>query len=209
MTEPEALKLIAVMTAALPREWSFQTPDQRKTTVGIYTRMLADLPYVAANAAVESLLATATRMPAIAEVREATLRMMHGAVRPGGDAWGEARALAAYRNVGDVSGVDVLVLRVCTAMGWIKRRTLTRNGEDIEQFHVALGDNESADRARFIELYDQYAREQRREQNVSQLPAAQRYRALQAAQDQRELAQPKAEGPTRVDFAQLIPGDAQ
>lgn len=210
MTEREALKLIAVMTAALPREWSFLTPDQRKDTTGIYTRMLADLPYAAANAAVESLLATATRMPTIAEVRESTLRALHGSVRAGGDAWGDVRKLAAYRNVGDISGVDALVLRACERMGWIRQRTLLRGGAEIQQWHVETGEHEPSDRAQFIALYDKLASEERREQNVYQLPAAQRFRALQAANEQQQLSGATADGPRRVDFARLLPeGKAQ
>ncbi len=206
MNEREALKLIAVMTAALPREWSFLSPEQRKETSGVYVRMLADLSYAAANAAVEALLASATKMPTIAEIREATLRAMHGSVRPGGDAWGDVRKLGTYRNVGDLSGVDVLVLRVCERMGWIKHRTLTRGGVDVEQWHVELGEHEPSDRKQFVDLYEKLASERRHEQNVSQLPAAQRFKALQAA-EQRQLTQRGQGEPARVDFAQLIPGE--
>jgi hypothetical protein len=199
MTEVEALKLVAVMTTALPRDWSFLTPAQRKETGAIYVRMLADLPYPAANAAVESLLATATRMPTIAEVRIATLRAMHGDVRPGGDAWGDVLRARAYSLRSDFLSGDLIALRVCDRMGWVKRRTLLRAGQEIEQWCVAMGESEPSDRARFIELYEQFACTARHETNVSQLPAAQRYRALQAAQN------PQITEPTRVDFARLLP----
>ncbi|HEX3865624.1 MAG TPA: hypothetical protein VHV78_02690, partial [Gemmatimonadaceae bacterium] len=181
MTELEALKLVAVLTTALPRDWSFLTPSQRKDTGAIYVRMLADLPYPAANAAVESLLASATHMPTIAEVRAATLRATHGDARPGGDAWGDVLRLTSYRDDADITGIDQLALYVCERMGWVKRRVMSRRGADVKQWCVARGDNESADRARFIELYEQLASKRRHEANVSQLPAAQRYRALQAA----------------------------
>lgn len=200
MTEPEVRKLLAVMTAALPREWSFLTREQQASTESIYVRMLADLPYPAANAAVEALLATATKMPTIAEVRAATLRVMHGDARPGGDAWGEIRRLTSYRDEDVIAGIDLLALYVCDRMGWIRRRVLSRGGADVRQWCVSLGENEAADRARFIELYEQLADKQRHEANVSQLPAAQRYRALQAAQNPQI-----ADGAQRFDFARLLP----
>ena len=209
MTEPEVLKLVAVMTAALPREWSFLTKDQQKATERIYVRMFADLPYPAANAAVEALLATSTKMPTIAEVREATLSVMRGDVRAGGDAWGDVRKLAVYRNVGDVSDVDPIVLHVCKAMGWIAHRTIVRGGADVLQWHVALGENEAADRARFIELYDHHAHAQRREHNVSQLPAAQRYRALEAAQHTTDATRAVSGEQHRIDCARLLPQETE
>lgn len=217
MTDAEARKLIAVMTAALPREWSFLSAEQQQATRDVYSRMLADLPYPAANAAVESLLATATRMPTIADVRAATLTTIAGHVRPGGDAWGDVRALATYRDDGNTAGIDPTALKVCERYGWIAKRTLTRGGKDIQQWCVTTGENEAADRARFIELYDQLARVARHEQNVSQLPAAQRYRALQAsnnaalpaAPDGNTLGETNARseqnGPARVDFNRFIP----
>lgn len=199
MTEPEVRKLISTMTAALPREWSFLTREQQKATEAVYVRMLADLSWDAARAAVESLLATATRMPTIAEVRTATMRTIHGDVRPGGDAWGEILKLTSYRDEADIAGIDQLALYACERMGWVKRRVLSRRGADVKQWCVARGDNESADRARFIELYEDLAGKRRHQANVSQLPAAQRFRALQAAENPQ-----LAEGARRVDATRLL-----
>lgn len=200
MTEREVRSLLVRMTAALPREWSFLTKEQQQATEAIYVRMLSDLPHPAACSAVEALLATAPKMPVIAEVRAATLRAMHGAVRPGGDAWGEVVKASSYRDESDVSGVDQLALYVCERMGWVKRREITKRGADVKQWCVVRDvRNESADRARFIELYEHLAAAQRHEVNVSQLPAAQRYRALQSAQN------PQIGEATRADFARLLP----
>jgi hypothetical protein len=185
VTEPEVRKLIAVMTAALPREWSFLTKEQQKATEAIYVRMLADLPYAAASSAVESLLSTSKSMPTIGEVRIATMRAMHGDVRAGGDAWGDVRrAISRYGMNRAPLFDDPAVERVVRALGW---RELCQSENDV------------SDRARFIELYDRFAREQRHEANVSQLPAAQRLRALQPAQ------QPQiAAGAQRVNAMRLL-----
>lgn len=189
MTPVECTRLIVGMTTALPREWSFLTAGQQKATTALYCRLLADLPFEAACAAVERLLATAEKMPTIAAIRAATMSALHGGLRPGGEAWGDVRKLRAYRDRSDVAGIDPLVLRICDLYGWVQTRTLSRGGVDVEQWNVAPGDNETADRARFIELYDQLARTERTERNTSQLPAARAFRALQ---QQNQAALPPA-----------------
>lgn len=184
MTEAQVRDLIVKMTAALPRDWSFLTKEQQGATEAIYVRMLADLPWFAARAAVESLLSTAKNMPTIAEVRAATLNAMHGNVRAGGDGWGDVRkAISRYGMNRTPEFADPVVARVVRALGW---RELCQSESDV------------SDRARFIELYDRFAREQRHEANVSQLPAAQRLRAIQAAQPQ------IASGAQRVDAMRLL-----
>lgn len=184
MTEAQVRDLIVKMTAALPRDWSFLTKEQQGATEAIYVRMLTDLPWFAARAAVESLLSTAKNMPTIAEVRAATLNAMHGNVRAGGDGWGDVRkAISRYGMNRSPEFIDPVVERVVRALGW---RELCQSENDV------------SDRARFIELYDRFARDQRHEANVSQLPAAQRLRAIQAAQPQ------IASGAQRVDAMRLL-----
>jgi len=164
MTKPEVAKLLAVIMAAFP----FSKLSDASSV--IYERMLADLDYPAANAAVERLLATARMPPTIAEIRDATLTMQTGEVRPGGDAWGEVLAAIGRFGRGRVPGTDFrfkdpVTARCVTALGWRE-----------------LCDSEmvTADRARFIELYDRLAAMVRRSQLSDHLPAAQRFRALQA-----------------------------
>jgi len=104
VTKLEVAKLVGVLIASFPS--SKATPE----TSVVYERMLADLDYHAANAAVERLLATAKFMPTIAEIREATLTVFAGEIRPGGEAWGAVlRAIGSYgyvRPPGEGWGAD-------------------------------------------------------------------------------------------------------
>lgn len=216
MTEVECRRLILAMTTTLPREWSFLTKEQQAATEAAYVRMLSDLPYDAARAAVERLLATSETMPKVATIRAATLDALHGHVIAGGSAWGSVRALRTYRDRDDLEGVDPIALHICELYGWIETRTLWRNGADVAQWHVVTGDNETADRARFIELYDRLAREQRSGLNTSQLPAAREFRALQRTNQAALPAAPDGDtsgamnarsgqnGPARGDFNRFL-----
>ncbi len=173
MTSTEAKKIVAVLIAAFP--------DTKATldTVAVYERMLADLDYPAANAAVERLIATSRYgMPRIAEIREAALTVDQGELRPGGDAWGEVLAAIGKYGYARQPGVDFQFDDPTTgaavkAMNWRE---------------LCSSENPQADRARFIELYDKLAAARRRTQLSEHLPAMQRYRALQASREQVELS---------------------
>lgn len=166
MTELQIKKLVAILVAAFPA--GKFTSD----TVAIYERMLGDLDYALAQAAVERLLATAKFLPTVAEIREAALTLSAGETRPGGEAWGEVlRAIGRYgymRTPGvDFQFTDPVILECVRAMTWRE---------------LCDSENQEADRARFTELYDRLAKHHRSRQLSEGLPAMQRFRQLQAAQ---------------------------
>ncbi len=166
MTKLEVAKLVGVLIASFPN--SKVSPE----TSLVYERMLADLDYPAANAAVERLLATARFMPTIAEIRESALTLERGEVRAGGEAWGEVlKAIGRYgyvRQPGvDFEFSDATTVECVRALNWRE---------------LCESENPQADRARFIELYDKLAATQRRKDLSGHLPAQQRLRALREAQ---------------------------
>ena len=114
--------------------------------------MLADLDFELAKRAVTRLIATSKFLPTIAEVRSAATAFELGPVRAGGEAWGDV--VAAIRFVGHY-GIpkfeDPLVAHCVECLSW--------RG-------LCLGENEAADRARFIEMYDAVA-ERRRTDDVA------------------------------------------
>lgn len=185
MTKAEAAKLVAVLLASYPN-----TPQARVSSSGqtvqtseVYERMLADLEYPTANAAVERLLATSRFMPTVAEIRDACMDLIHGDQRAGGEAWGECVKAISRWGIYRVPGVDFmfsdpLVARCVAALGWQ---------------NLCNSENQAADRARFIELYDRLAVGARRDTNTNQLPAAQRLRALQEGESANPLALQLAE----------------
>lgn len=165
MTELQIKKLVAVMVAAHP------SSKVSEESIAVYARMLADLDYPAANAAVEQLLATSKWMPTVAEIRERVVSLHAGEVRAGGEAWGSVlkaiRGAGRYRIPGaDFAFIDPVTAECVAAMSWVE---------------LCDSENPTADRARFIELYDQLATRHRRAQLSEGLPAMQRFRALQAA----------------------------
>lgn len=67
MNESEATVVIAGLAAAWPRDWAFVDP----LTKDIYLKRIVAMPRVqAAEAAVNSLIDTAVRLPTVAELRE-------------------------------------------------------------------------------------------------------------------------------------------
>lgn len=161
----QVAKLVGVLMAAFPAN------RVTTETSAVYENLLEDLEYYAANAAIEGLIATAKFMPTIAEIREAALAMSVGARKAGGEAWGDVmRLIARYGarryDIGWKAPVaDPVAERAVDALGWVS---------------LCDSENQVADRARFIELYDQLAIRHRHEQLSSSLPAAAHYRALEA-----------------------------
>lgn len=165
MSELQAKKLVAAMIAAYP------TTKITDDSAAVYVRMLFDLDFDAVNAAIAKLIATCKFPPSVAEIREATLAVSKGDRRAGGDAWGDV--LHAIRRFGyartpgrDFELEDPIVLECIKAFGWQE---------------LCSSENQVADRARFIELYDKLAAEDRRRDLSENLPAVQRFRALQEA----------------------------
>jgi hypothetical protein len=208
MTEPEIMRLIVAMATALPREWSFLTKPQQQATAATYCRMLGDIPYAVGRAAVEGLIATSSRMPTIADVRAAALELLHGATTAGGEAWEAVRkaiqACGRVRTPGvDFTWRDPVTARCVEAMGWAE---------------LCASELQAADRKQFIDLYDRLAREHRREQNTSQLPATRDLLALASGEvknaTRAALSAPAPQiaargllGPAAFPFHQLIEGE--
>lgn len=172
MTEPEAQKLVTVLVTAFPTQLSRMSAEQQASMQAIYRRMLGDLGYPEANAAVERLLATSRFMPTIAEIRDAAHTATNGQKRAGGEAWGDVlKAIRRYgymRSPGtDFAFDDPLVHRCAASMGWSE---------------LCSSENATADRARFIDLYDQVSANERQNQIAGALPAISRLRELRSAE---------------------------
>jgi hypothetical protein len=119
-----------------------------ESNADVYETMLLDLDFELAKRAVARLLNTATFLPAIAEIRKAAADLQIGPTRAGGEAWGDVQ-IAICRAGGrcvDPEFSDPVVADTVRALGW-------RNLWD-EQ-------NPTADRARFVDLYDRLAARRR------------------------------------------------
>lgn len=165
MNRQETAKIVYVMVATTGQSRFFDTKALDAMT-SAYEALLADLDYASCNAAVRVLLQSKNSIPAVADIRRVVLELERGPVRPGGEAWGEVlKAISrygAYRTPGvDFEFSEPEVARCVNALGW---RVL------------CASEDQTADRARFIELYGAVASQERREQQVPLLGAARQLR---------------------------------
>ncbi len=141
MTKADAAELVATLTAAFPNN----RVDNR--TMWVYQNMLADLDREAAHKAVARLICTRKFMPTVAEIRAAAVECERGARRLGGEAWGDVgMAVRKFGRNREPEFDDPTVAECVRQLGWLSLCNST---------------NEVADRARFIELYDGLAVQQR------------------------------------------------
>lgn len=134
MTKTEAARLVAFLLGAYS-----SVPVSSKTTL-VYEAQLADLEFSTARRAVDRLTKTSRFMPTIAEIRAMAVEIQHGPRRLGAEAWGDV--LGEIRRVGLYGLPRFDDPRVAEAVHLMTWRGL------------CLGENEAADRARFVDLYD-------------------------------------------------------
>lgn len=156
MNTDETKEILRLLCAAYPTQRQRMTGADMHAMLEVWSLALVDIDHDEAVRAAGRIVCTSKWLPSVAEFRAAIGEVHHGVRRTGAEAWGDVRRLFTYRERDAMATVDPVVLEVCTAQGWIHWRTMWRNGEDIEQWHVAMGEdaNPAADRARFIELYD-------------------------------------------------------
>lgn len=163
MTKLEALDLVEFLFAAYPAQRARLTDEDATAMVAAYFAGLSDVESDIATRAATRAIRVSKFIPTIAEIREEAGVVRSGSRRHGVDAWGDVIAMRAFRE-GDIgNGFDPLSVQVCRSFGWIETRTLWRGSLDIQQWHIVSGENESADRARFIEAYDKLTATARRD----------------------------------------------
>jgi len=170
VTREETARLVAVMVAATA-QGSRLDGKAVVAMIDAYSSLLDDLPYDRCNAAVRVLLQSKPFIPAVAEIRAAVTELEVGPVRPGGDAWGDAVAAMKSKGSRQTPGIDFrfsdpVVARCVDQLGWRE---------------LCQSTMQTADRARFVELYDQLAGHQRREANVPALSSGRAQHELTAA----------------------------
>jgi len=172
MTDPEAQRIVTLLTASHPNMFIRLSAEQQRDTMAAYRSLLRDLDYEVTNAAVARLLATLRYMPTPSEIRESALTLTVGEQPAGGEQWGRVRSAiheqGIYRTPGkDFVFHDPVTARCVTALGWEE---------------LCNSENTVADRARFIELYDKLAVQERRLQLSEGLPAIKALEAKRQAQ---------------------------
>lgn len=132
MTESEALKLVAVLAAAYPRQAMGQA------SIRAYASMLGDLDYPETDAAVRRIICSSKWLPSIAEVRAEVAEAACG-LEPGEMAWGEVqRAIGRW---GAARTPEWSTPELAAAVG------------DIGWRNICHDTNVASTRARLIEAY--------------------------------------------------------
>jgi hypothetical protein len=147
VTELEGKQVFAVLFAAFAIETRNVSPAEVDAMISVYRRGLDDLDVDLIARAINHLTKCCERLPTIAKIRATAVDLQHGRRRPGGDAWGDVIAMIKRHGARKSPGIDfffadVLVARAMDQMNWKE---------------LCLSTNQVADRARFIELYDEYA----------------------------------------------------
>ncbi len=162
MDKPEAAKLVAVIIASCPQQSGRLDGKRVESMIDAFSSLLSDMTYAECNAAVSIILQTSPYLPAVADIRGKVLELKHGPVAAGGEAWGSVLSAmkkeGSYRTPGvEFRFRDPVTAHCVQLMGW----------KD-----MCLSENVVADRARFIQLYDSLAVQERKEQQAPMLGAA-------------------------------------
>lgn len=166
MIRSESARIVAAILAACPGQSNRLDEHRQIAMVDTFATLLADLTYAEVNAAVTVLLQISTWMPSVADIRRQVLELQRGPVRAGGEAWGDfLDAVGRHGAYRLPAFADPLVARVVSRLGWRE---------------LCLSENQVADRARFVELYDRLAQQEAREEQAPLLGEAKRQRQLEA-----------------------------
>ena len=152
MNKTDVVKMFAVIKAAYPSDPAFQQPKPDMVTV--WAEMLSDIPYERIGAALKAHISSSPFPPKISDIRGwATVKVDNT-----GEAWGLVKK--AIRDYGY----------------WQKEAALASLPDEVRRIVVQLGweslctsENEMADRAHFLKVYQAY---QERENRYSALPDA-------------------------------------
>lgn len=161
MTPSEIAKLITITLAACPTPASFLDTAAIEDMTAAWTFVLDDIAATDALPALKRVLAEGDgKIPAPGQIRRIVDMAANGRRRHGGDAWGDVlREIGATGRYRDPCFADPITATVVRRLGWRE---------------LCDSDNAAADRARFIQLYDQLATEAVSDRAVASLPGVAR-----------------------------------
>ena len=150
MSEPhEIAEILLVAAAAYP---NFKLPPE---SVKAYTVFLEHLSADVLRLAVMEAVKESVFFPTVAEIMKHTDALLHPSYPTAGGAWGEAVEMMRFRGHSWEPKFDNPITQKCIeALGW---------------YYLCMSINQVADRARFIELYDELARRTLHEDRVHPL----------------------------------------
>lgn len=147
MKQTEVIKLIGLCSVNY-RNWP--EPDKMEMLTSLWTKMLDDVEYFVAEAAVQKFLAESVYPPTIADIRAriADITVIKGktAIEGWDDLKTAIRKYGWYNEAGAMQFLGGITHKVVASMGF---KTL------------CMSENEMADRAHFLRVYDTLAARER------------------------------------------------
>lgn len=123
VTRAEALKLVAILEAAYPRQ------ELREETAAIYAQFLQDLDYQIASKVVQNHIRNERWFPTIAELREACVEMVH--VIPTPETAMELIRMASQTASYQLIKGNELLMQAVASVGGIERLGRSENPEPL------------------------------------------------------------------------------
>ncbi|NDL68496.1 replicative helicase loader/inhibitor [Anaerotalea alkaliphila] len=167
MTREEAIKTLTFLKAAYPRFYADLSKQEAEGAINLWTMMLADYQYPVVQVAVQQYVATSQYPPTIAEIRRALVGAVQGPGTSPDEAWGQVqkaiRRFGYSRQEEALASMDKVTAGIVRNMGWM---------------NLCMSENQMADRAHFLKLYQAAAEEEKRNQ-VIPLELHRRARILQ------------------------------
>lgn len=147
MQQSEVVKLVAVCSVNY-RNWP--DPNNLEKLVALWAKMLAEYDYFIVAAAVEKYLAESPYPPTIADIMKRITDITIAKEKTAIEAWGDVgQAIRRYGSYNETLALDMLTAltrKVVKSMGYRE---------------LCLSENEMADRAHFLKVYDTLAARER------------------------------------------------
>lgn len=148
-TPKEITEILLTTSAAYP---NFKLPPE---SFKVYTMMLEHLPVDVLKSSVLAAMKESSFFPSVHEIMKHSDSLLHPDLPAAGEAWGEAVTMMRFRGHSWDPHFDNPVTQRCVeALGWC---------------YLCMSTNQVADRARFIELYDELARRHMTEERTHPL----------------------------------------
>lgn len=163
-------KEFALIIAALKsnyRNFGVETKEQ----MNFWYDMLKDIEYSVLELAVKKLICEMVYPPTIADIRKSVAETIQAPVLDAATAWGEVRdairRYGFYRKEEALKSLSFLTRKVVQGIGWQE---------------LCLSENQMADRAHFIKMFESIAQREKQERMLA-VPLREDIKALQSNKD--------------------------
>ncbi|MGV8168145.1 MAG: replicative helicase loader/inhibitor [Alkaliphilus sp.] len=156
MTKQETTIILGILKTAYPRFYINLSEEAVKETILLWHEMLSDYTLQTVKIATKKLIAEMIYPPTIADVRASLVEITtKKPVLDASEAWGQIKkAIAKYGY-------------------YQEKKALERMNDEVREIvmrfgfkNLCMSENQMADRAHFIKLYDRYVVEEKRQKQI-------------------------------------------